>query len=326
MGKYSRTAKYEELRNNLQNDVEEQGVPRDLSKFANRLNKIDSEEFQGVSQTQPFKEPTREKPNIWLEDFFEEDQDDESYFERELEKTLVDGNKMAAIINEDLIQDERRAMENTQKMEVFNNEYLDEYLLDEVKSYSRDLGLTTEEQLQATLLREIRGEAPLRKQIKPLGEDTPRMDSFAQETPEETKTLFETARLQRWGSVKSESQEIEEDVVTPNTLLAANFLNEELEMDSQEDLLARAPQKRRTSEKFEPLQVSGEKTAQELLYEETTKIKVELGEYKENLEEMEEKFKNSNRILNFVLIFFILMCVVVIGIALYWILLNRGVI
>ena len=46
MSKFSRVARYEDLRNRLHNDVDNEIKSNDLSDFANKLNKIDSNSFK----------------------------------------------------------------------------------------------------------------------------------------------------------------------------------------------------------------------------------------------------------------------------------------
>ncbi|MFV0480050.1 MAG: hypothetical protein ACK5LZ_05720 [Anaerorhabdus sp.] len=359
MSKFSRTAKYEDLRNDLQNDVDEKAIPNDLSYFANRLNKIDEEEFQEIAEKPKATEPERVRPNIWKDDFFEEEEDlfGEDY--QELEARV------------DLAQEKKRAMENTQKMATFDNEYLDEYLLDEVKSYNREQGITTEDQLQSKLLSEIRGEKPV--QVR---------ERVAHEKSE--KALLETATLQRWGDAEDEvsfqeppraqrgQSQVEEyatyrqqevispfgytnEKIQPETKNNQRYFDEttmltgtpeyskssEFESDFSQFVAQQSveqPQTQYVASPFEESypsskqskqlerQLVQERTERETLLRETTQIKMELDEYKGNLTEMEEKFDNSNRMLNFILIIFILICLVVVGVAVYWILLNRGLI
>ncbi len=310
MGKYSRTAKYEELRNQLQNEVEEKSVPNDLSSFANRLNKIDEEEFQEVEIRTETKEPARVRPNIWMEDFFSADEEEmiEDDFQfNELEQNIQQ--------RDDLQRENERAFENTQKMAVFDNEYLDEYLLDEVKSYNRDQGITTEEQLQEKLLREIRGE-----------EEIVRSEKSSSRMPAE-RALIETATLERWSDIEEEIPLRDENKTFENVSMETKVIPNVMFDDSDESEFQLSGENQFVAPKgnFEN-ELEKERTAREKLIQETTQIKMELDEYKENLNEMEEKFDNSNRMLNFILIVFILICVVVVGVAVYWILLNRGII
>ncbi|MPN06668.1 hypothetical protein SDC9_153924 [bioreactor metagenome] len=69
-----------------------------------------------------------------------------------------------------------------------------------------------------------------------------------------------------------------------------------------------------------------EQTQRLQLLEETTKMKAQLDNYRGNLDQMEERVNNSNRILNFILVILILALLVVIGVVGYWLLLNRGII
>lgn len=125
MGKYSRTAKYEELRNQLQNDAEGQIETKDLSKFANRLNKIDSSSFDSMSVN---------------------------------DSGVDSANRVRKDpINENL--DQNAEVEHTggvEEITTFDNEYLDEYI-NEVKQYNKEKGRITTDDTQINILHELRG-------------------------------------------------------------------------------------------------------------------------------------------------------------------------
>lgn len=125
MGKYSRTAKYEELRNQLQNDAEGQIETKDLSKFANRLNKIDSSSFDSMSVN---------------------------------DSGMDSANRVRKDpINENL--DQNAEVEHTggvEEITTFDNEYLDEYI-NEVKQYNKEKGRITTDDTQINILHELRG-------------------------------------------------------------------------------------------------------------------------------------------------------------------------
>lgn len=153
MPKYSRTKKYEELRNKLQSDNEANISSKELSEYANRLNKIDANNFASMSTNVDNinHDPIHRRKEVSY------DNDTLSTF---------DNNK-----NND-----------------FNNEYLDEYI-DEVKQYMMDKGLMVSDNTQQNILRELKGERPKKKvdieqkvDDSNTKQDTMEVPSFANQT------------------------------------------------------------------------------------------------------------------------------------------------
>lgn len=141
MGKYSRTAKYEELRNQLQNDAEGQIETKDLSKFANRLNKIDSSNFDSMDVNS---------------------------------SDLNNGSRVRNdIVNEYLDKDiEELSNKNEDDVTTFDNEYLDEYI-NEVKQYNKEKGRITNDDTQINILHELRGDS---KSVNTIDIDIPKIN------------------------------------------------------------------------------------------------------------------------------------------------------
>ena len=156
MPKYSRTKKYEELRNKLQSDNEANISSKELSEYANRLNKIDANNFASMNT------------NV--------DNINHDPIHRRKEVNFDSGN--------DIINNQ----ENTKNND-FNNEYLDEYI-DEVKQYMMDKGLMVSDNTQQNILRELKGERPKKKveienninEDKTTQQDTMEVPSFANQT------------------------------------------------------------------------------------------------------------------------------------------------
>lgn len=116
MEKLSRTKKYQELRDRLQNDAESQVVSKDLSQFQNRLNRLDVMHFDTASDTEEH-DPIHARRNTAFEE-------------------------PAVTVQND--------MEKTAQY-TFNNEYLDEYI-NEVKQYNKNKGLLKEEDTAMNIL------------------------------------------------------------------------------------------------------------------------------------------------------------------------------
>lgn len=122
MEKLSRVKKYAQLREELMNDAESQVSSSELSEFAKRLNRIDSNQFDKMNTTEK-----SEHDPVHLRR--------ESYFEQPAKK---------AVNVEDTFSS-------------FNNEYLDEYI-NEVKQYNQLHGYSSSEDTAKNILNTFKKE------------------------------------------------------------------------------------------------------------------------------------------------------------------------
>lgn len=150
MPKYSRTKKYEELRNKLQSDNEANISSKELSEYANRLNKIDAETFESMKTN---------NDNI-----------NHDPIHRRRENTFNQDNNLNFAVKDDKYNNN------------FNNEYLDEYI-DEVKQYMMDKGLMASENTQQNILRELKGERPKKSYEAPAANEAPTTIKDTMEVP-----------------------------------------------------------------------------------------------------------------------------------------------
>lgn len=288
MQKLSRTQKYEQLRQELQNNSEQEIVSESLSRYANRLNKIDSDTFQKMDVTADLNEqhnPVHTRR--------------EAYFQGEPE-----------------VQTEQPA--------TFNNEYLDEYI-HEVKQYNINKGLRSAEDTQVNILNGIRKE-PLdmfnaaEKDSSLSFED--RLNQLYDHKFEPTKN--EDKKIDTPLEVPSFSKDDEKR----NTISMEikNLLNEPVEkIEEVQSVVApiepKVADKSKVANPFE-----NEKELREKLMNETVQLRVQLEEYEDELSDVNDSVNSTNRILNFILILLILALLVILGVVAYWVLLSRGVI
>lgn len=130
MAKLSRIAKYEDLRNKLQNDSESEIKSNDLSEYANKLNRIDANAFKemGFSDTLNH-DPIHARREEYL--------------------------NVSSI--------PKQKVPTSAYTKTFDNEYLDEYI-NEVKQYNKDQGLLASDDTQKNILTELYGQkAPVSK-------------------------------------------------------------------------------------------------------------------------------------------------------------------
>lgn len=71
-------------------------------------------------------------------------------------------------------------------------------------------------------------------------------------------------------------------------------------------------------------QAADDRTARQQLLNETTQMRAQLDDYEDNLSEVSDKMRHTNRILNIVLVVLILALAIILGIVIYWIVLSRG--
>ena len=265
MAKLSRIAKYEELRNKLQNDAESDIKSNELNEFATRLNKFDSNTVKDIK---------------------------------------FENNKI-----HDPIHNRREEYLNTSSIKIpssnhsstFDNEYLDEYI-NEVKQYNKNQGLLVSDDTQKNILNELYGERPIPK--KPYKET---------ETSEIPFKNSSAAFANPYSALSDDDLEKTRSNIAAEvkSLISGNTAEFDLDKDIDMNLAK---------------QLEIQKTESQKIIEETDKMKLQLDEYGDTLSDFDDKVENANRILNFVLIIMIFALVIVIGLLIYWNLLNRGII
>jgi hypothetical protein len=70
--------------------------------------------------------------------------------------------------------------------------------------------------------------------------------------------------------------------------------------------------------------LEAERTARQQLLNETTQMRAQLDDYEDNLNEVSDKMRHTNKILNIVLGCIDHCLAVILGIVIYWIVLSKG--
>lgn len=138
MEKLSRTKKYQDLRDRLQNDAESQVTSKDLTSFQERLNRLDVMHFDTAEDAKDH-DPIHARRNSYFEESAP------AVEEKEIDKT---------------------------SQYTFNNEYLDEYI-NEVKQYNKEKGLLTKDDTAMNILENLKkkeeafvAEEPVKEEIE----------------------------------------------------------------------------------------------------------------------------------------------------------------
>ena len=337
MPKYSRSAKYEELRSSLQSDSESGLHTPDLSQYEQRLNKIAPAYFEAPESTpapetmspirarraavypqsepvQPISDEPAPGPGAYSKQYFQNN-----------------ANYTTAI----------------------NNEYIDEYIK-EVKKYNIDQGNALSANTDLDILRGLRGETP-RPPAKPYpDEEEPvaiqplRQERPVKKEPEPRPAVQETGtadisfpnkpqpkKEQRRPQVEYLDDEDETEENDYRSGGDTRTMSKDDIAAEVQRLINGAQQKRESSSKgkkrnwldeTDDSQFYDERSTREQLLNETTQMRAQLDDYEDNLKDVNDKMKHTNQILNIVLIILIVALALVLAVVIYWVLLSKGVI
>ncbi|MBR2810598.1 MAG: hypothetical protein IKD69_04380 [Solobacterium sp.] len=320
MAQLSRTVKYKALRDQLMNDSETDLSAPDLSGFEKQLNKIDSDNFAAPKEySSPSSEATHARTAAPVPPKREEPDPVE-------ESPLFDSSMF-------------RSSGYTGN---YDNDYLDQYIR-EVKQYNIEQGNAVSDNTSVNILKGISNEPDLRSS-RPTNPFTEKRAyekrSPAAKTParrERSERLQRQDPLDLTGSIPRQSEP--EDVPLSSTNGYANMENR-----SKEDIMAEVQRLVETSsiptfpkdeEANEPARDDGigadtlrshleeEKKAREKLLYETAQMRLQLDGYEDNLTEVSDKMRYTNKVLNFTLIVLIIALAVIALLLVYWIVIAR---
>ena len=138
MSNFSRSKKYEDLHREIQNDNEGNIQSNELSQYANKLNEIDSNNFDRMNQSYN-KDPNRAR-NMELNQMYQQANPvpNQNYY-----------HEQQPINNQQPLQNQQQGPAH--------NDYMNEFI-SEVKDYNMKQGLRTAEDTQINILNEIRGQ------------------------------------------------------------------------------------------------------------------------------------------------------------------------
>ena len=298
MARYSRTEKYEDLRNQLQSDVEDDISSKDLSHYEQRLNRISSNNFEAPKNV----------------DF---DNHDPIHARRR------------EVISEPRQQAEPSPFNtnfypSNNNTSTFNNEYLNEYIK-EVKQYNVEQGNAYSTNTDLDILSSLRGERPAptkpypdEVKVEPKQYVTPFMPAS---TPNEKTTTMDIPFFQ------NDNDDFIEDGAKTQTLSKEDIAAEVQSLIRDQDDSTPTFTQNTPVSATRPTGTSDiiEQTTRQQILNETTQMRAQLDDYEDNLTEVNDRMQKTNNILNIVLIMLIVVLFIVLGIVIYWILLSRGI-
>ncbi len=300
MAKLSRTEKYREFRESLQNDVGQELDTRDLNHFQDRLNQIDPNNFEAPKSTN--------SANLH-----------DPIHARRVEVTQEPvNNEPEPIDNGDTIDMSLHFDHSdpfAEQEPSFSNDYLDRYI-NEVKQYNIDQGNAVSENTQVNILNRMKlnndtaPSSPYPDDRRSVGTtEVPFINSNV--TPNNTRRDYSHPQGQpAQRTVNDISREVQSLVDTDGYDTIPEVPEEPATTTIHTSSMS-------TSEFNKHLEM--ERTTRQQLLNETTQMRAQLDDYEDNLSDFSDKMRHTNQVLNIVLIILIIALVIILGMVIYWI-------
>lgn len=313
MTNLSRTKKYQELRNRLQNESSVDNFSTtDLSKFEKRLNDLDAQNFS--------------VPDSYMRD------DHAAIHARSHEVKEEKENPFVGTIDFDTTSF------SSQTNSTFDNDYLDQYIR-EVKQYNIDQGNASVENTQLNILKQIeRNNNSLSTPIRPYArkkEETTEIPAFSTKefTQPFSEPLKQSVEEDEAGEVVPTQNLSKEDIMAEVQNLVNGDQAHKIEYPSEQsnsNNYSSSPfieddfslDKNMSTDTFNR-RMEIERTTRQQLLNETTQMRAQLDDYEDNLSEVSDKMRQTNKILNIVLMILILFLAIVVGFVIYWIIISK---
>ena len=293
MENLSRKEKYKDLRERLQHDNGSDISTKELSRFEKRLNNIDADNFAA---------PKEYNYNEYDGAHMRKKSDD-------VEVSIPTPQDTATMSLKDI-------RENENYSNIDENDYLDQYIK-EVKEYNIEQGRAASEDTSVNVLQQLKADRTPKEdlEIPPIiSEDTTEVPSFTQSMQQvEEKT----------DELELPQQEVKEEPSEPSQ----TFSKEDIMAEVQSLVTGKRPPKKEEvfgADAFN-LHLEADRTARQQLLNETTQMRAQLDDYEDNLTEVNDKMRQTNNMLNLVLIVVIIALIVMLGVIFYWVFVSRGV-
>ncbi len=331
MSKYSRTRKYEDLRNRLEHEVEQDLQTNDLAHFEQRLNNINARNFEAPQPTKTAEEhdPIHSRRN--------------QGFETKEMKPIEP--KVEQAFEPAYIQTARKNNENYNTA-VFQNDYLNEYI-NEVKRYNIDQGNAFSQNTEVNILRSLRGDqvekvekpypnepvedliaATLIKDANTINNLKKQEEAYYEEEPVVEEEIEQTADIPFFNSKRSD--DLFNDFMGLNEESTTGSLRskEDIAKEVQSLIAGNPMEDTRPSSLLEDSDYDSytmdDRTTNQRLLNETTQMRAQLDDYEDNLMEVNDKMNHQNKVMNTVLIVLIIALTIVLGVVVYWVLKSKG--
>ena len=301
MASLSRREKYKELRDQLQHDSsagETLNTP-ELSRFSKRLNEIDPGHFEAPQESSGSHGAAHAKVNASLE---------------EIATQIEEQAAREPVFNYDNYKNENDT-------DVESNEIMDE-VIREVKKYNIENGNAVSQNTSMNIMQEIKGPARREEAPKPVSTPYPneRKRSDTADIPfmSPFKNYDDDENTEKIGIPEEE----EDPASEPSQTMSREDIMAEVQSLVNGKPLKQQPRKSVNEQLYSELE--DDRTTRQRLLNETTQMRAQLDGYEDNLSEVNDKMRYTNRILNLVLVVLIIALVVILFILIYWVVLSRG--
>jgi hypothetical protein len=321
MPKYSRVKRFENLRRQIQNEGDADLSKSDLSQVSQHLGSFD---VPGTNVHAGSEKPENYDP----------------IHARRFQETISETEQTAAeapAFNEEVLRGQDR------EIPAFNNEYVSNFLKD-AKQYNVDHGNAYTTNTDLNLLRILQYGEPAKKQENAPAKPYPDTDSkAAAAVAPAAPAAAKSAPVQTASRPVADTTEVsdfldslddEDDVETGETTETTGMTREDIAAEVQNLIKGNSSAPKAASSSVssgedsdssvEDLFQTGTDTRRRIL-QETSQMRAQLDDYQDNLNDVSDKMKRTNRVLNGVLIVLIVALSVVLVVVVYWVLQSRGI-
>lgn len=313
MATLSRTKKYQDLRNRLQHDTNADALStNDLSKFQKRLNEIDSQNFSYTENASSDSHNAEHARNLNTQ---QQAQQPLRRHKQTQDKDPFANVSFSANENNDV---------------TFDNDYLDQYIR-EVKQYNIDQGNAASENTSLNIL----------KQIERNNSATPKKPypSSNSHTADIPFLSSQSSSSNRYSQDVKQSSSSQEDTQPTQAMSKEDIMQEVQNLVNGTSSSYTQPQPEEPSSPFVNdyeskndsfmstdtfnRRLEADRTTRQQLLNETTQMRAQLDDYEDNLSEVSDKMRQTNRILNIVLVILIIALAMIVGVVIYWIITSK---
>lgn len=313
MATLSRTKKYQDLRNRLQHDTNADALStNDLSRFQKRLNEIDSQNFSYTENASSDSHNAEHARNLNTQ---QQTQQTLRRHKQTQDKDPFANVSFSANENNDV---------------TFDNDYLDQYIR-EVKQYNIDQGNAASENTSLNIL----------KQIERNNSATPKKPypSSNSHTADIPFLSSQSSSSNRYSQDVKQSSSSQEDTQPTQAMSKEDIMQEVQNLVNGTSSSYTQPQPEEPSSPFVNdyeskndsfmstdtfnRRLEADRTTRQQLLNETTQMRAQLDDYEDNLSEVSDKMRQTNRILNIVLVILIIALAMIVGVVIYWIITSK---
>lgn len=313
MATLSRTKKYQDLRNRLQHDTNADALStNDLSRFQKRLNEIDSQNFSYTENASSDSHNAEHARNLNTQ---QQTQQPLRRHKQTQDKDPFANISFSANENNDV---------------TFDNDYLDQYIR-EVKQYNIDQGNAASENTSLNIL----------KQIERNNSATPKKPypSSNSHTADIPFLSSQSSSSNRYSQDVKQSSSSQEDTQPTQAMSKEDIMQEVQNLVNGTSSSYTQPQPEEPSSPFANdyeskndsfmstdtfnRRLEADRTTRQQLLNETTQMRAQLDDYEDNLSEVSDKMRQTNRILNIVLVILIIALAMIVGVVIYWIITSK---